>query len=298
MGHTYGPVTLQDNTRAHLGDYHAHGTINDYSKHTYIVCSASHYSSQLLGPHGHVIQHQVCESSSLKRKRCLDEKEKRPSMHEEPLLEEASKKLAKFSKSIQDQLIGKDAKKVAQRLADVIYDVKRQSDMGGNAGWTSFLQSHDSDDFENINDCLHVARKVDINKGFQRSGHLKLVRATRKRKTVTSGSWKISLTTTTSKSRDENGDDVIKSLYSLCTEPQSPAAGQPVQAYLGVIEHLGRTFLPPVVFAYRIIPNDSKVFEIIKQDHLQRLRELIENGTATSRDCDEQNRSLLYVSLS
>lgn len=288
-GHTYGPVTLQDNTRAHMGDFHSHGSINDYSRHIHVYCSTSHHSSQLLGSDGHVIQLETRESSSLKRKRCLDEKDRHPSMHEEPSLDKALRKLSKFSKRVKDQLKGPDAKKVVQQILAIIQAFQSHD-----------LESHSytSEDFENIDDCLRVARQVDINADIQRSGHSKLVRTTRRRNAATFGPWEIFLTTTTVKSRDEYGNDVIKSLYSLCLEPQSPAAGQPVQAYFGVIEHLGRTFLPPVVFAYRIIPNDSQVFEVVKQDDLQSLREFIENGTVTTRDCDEENRSLLHVSLS
>lgn len=288
-GYTYDRTIIQDNARAQLGDVHYHSAFNDHSCHTYIVCSASHYSSQRLRPYGPV-SHETGESFSLKRKRCLDEKEQRPFKHNgESSLEKALRKLPKFSKRVKDQLKGPDAKKVVQQILAII-QAFQSNDLE--------LHSNTSEDFENIDDCLRVARQVDINADFQRSGRSKLVRTTRRHNTATSGSWKIYLTATTVKSRDEDGSEVIKLLYSLCLEPQSPATGHPVQAYFGAIEHLGRTFLPPVVFAYRIIPNDSEVFEMIKQDNLQSLRELIENGTATTRDCDEENRSLLHVSLS
>lgn len=52
------------------------------------------------------------------------------------------------------------------------------------------------------------------------------------------------------------------------------------------------------MFAYRIIPNNSQVFEVIKKDDFNNLRKLLENDTATTRDCDEENRSLLHVSQS
>lgn len=45
-----------------------------------------------------------------------------------------------------------------------------------------------------------------------------------------------------------------------------------------------------------ILPLGSKVFQLVKEGRLQELREMIQNGEASLRDCDEEGSSLLFVS--
>ncbi|KAM0717426.1 hypothetical protein Q7P37_007278 [Cladosporium fusiforme] len=297
-GHAYDNTTIQDSARAHLGDVYNHGVIANYNFHSYFACSASEHSSRLI-PRSNEIRNEAGEMFPLKRKRSLDANEKRPSMCEETSLDTVLSKLGKFSKSIQDQRIGKDAKKVAQRIAAVINAVKRQVDVENNMKEThGYAQSSVPEDFDNIDDCLLVARRIDINTAFRRNARTKLVRATRRHNAVMFGSWSIYLVTTILESRDEDGNEISETLHSLCLEPRSPSAGQPVKVYFGERTNcFERSFLSPVVFAYRIVPGVSEVFKVIEKDDLLRLRILLEDGRTTIRDCDEENRSLLHSEL-
>jgi hypothetical protein len=63
-------------------------------------------------------------------------------------------KLGKFSRSIQDQRIGKDAKKIVRRIALIVNAVKQQAAMPGEQAPVSMAASHDEDDFESIDNCL------------------------------------------------------------------------------------------------------------------------------------------------
>ena len=59
---------------------------------------------------------------------------------------------------------------------------------------------------------------------------------------------------------------------------------------------MGVTFINPVILAYRTVPNDSEVFEVVINDDLAGLLALLAYGKATVRDCDEGGATLLHVS--
>lgn len=57
------------------------------------------------------------------------------------------------------------------------------------------------------------------------------------------------------------------------------------------------SFLPTLSF-HAVIPDDSKVFQIIKRGDLDGLCRMLQDRLASLTDCDTQGRSLLWVSLS
>lgn len=241
---------------------------------------------------GH-IDTEVGGTLSLKRERPLDFYAKKSPACEEQSPELVLQKLGKFSKSIKDQRVGKDAKKIVRRIGVVLDAMREEMCVGNHAESDDSELDHDSDDFESIDNCLTVARRVDINSDFRQKGHTKLARIVRKR----DGCWRISLTSTTFESRNSDGTQLFESTFVLYLEPRSSSTGSPITAYfVERTKNLEPTFLSPVVFAYRIVPNDLEVFQVIKRDDIGRLRELLEDQQATLRGCDEANRSLLYVS--
>jgi hypothetical protein len=321
-GHTYIGVVAQDNARAHYGDayYNGHTNVNFYHS-----CStSSQHSSKSLESSGHQIEGRGNELHSLKRKQtsdtyCGPDAESRKGelfsskrrripndvsvkqdTDKEDSLEYVLNTFGKFSKSIQDQRLKKDAKKLVRRIVLIINAVKRQAATSqGNEQLDGHgrAASHDEDDFENIGNCLLVAERVDINTGCHHIGCTKLVRVFRKRDVVKFGQWEISLSTSSFESRDENGTEIVESLTSVSLNPRTPSAGPPVQILFGKqTNHSAVGFIHPVVLAYRLIPNDSEVFELIEKDDLEGLKELLACGKATLRDCDEYNAGLLTVS--
>lgn len=289
-------MLARDNARVHNGDAYnyEHANINYYYS-----CSNSRQQppSTSFTSCAHDGWGEGQELHSLKRKRLTDEDPQTQTPGDNVSLEHVLNKLGKFSKSIQDQRVGKDAKKIAHRISILINAVKQQAAIPGGIKPHDLVSDHSETDFEDIGSCLLVAKRVDVNTGFRRIDRTKLIRVVRKRNTVTFGQWEISLSTSTFESRDESGTEVNESLFSLRLDPRSSSAGSPIKVYFGEhVTHAAASFIHPVVFAYRIIRSDSEVFKLIENDDLDSLKKLLAIGKATLRDCNESNASLLNVS--
>lgn len=287
----------QDNARVHLGDVHSYGNANTHSHNYYFCASSSQQSSQSVTFCGHGPSSGEGELLSLKRRRSPNENEYAHRLNREESLEHVLLKLGKFSKSIQDQRIGKDAKKIARRIAVVIDAVKQRTGSAETEDLNENLASHDEEDFENIDKSMIVAKRIDINAGFRRSRHTKLTRVIRKWDKVTFVQWEILLRTSTSEFRNEDGTEVIESLSSLYLHPRLSGSGAPITVHFGETKmHAAVSFINPVVLAYRIVSNDAEVFGVIEDDDLNGLVTLLADGKATLRDYDEMGRTLLHVS--
>jgi ATP-dependent Clp protease adapter protein ClpS len=298
-GHTYSGIFTQDNARVHLGDVHSYGNASTHS-HNYYICSSSsdqpRQSFTLCG-HGGIASSES-ELLSLKRKRPSDENEYPHIRNKEESLVHVLSKLGKFSKSIQDQKADSDAKKISRRIALVLNAVKHRT---GNTERSLPRKdgyiNHEEDDFERIDSCLVVAKRVDINTGFQRTKHTKLTRITRKCDEVTFEQWVISLRTSTFEFRNEDGTEAVESLSVLSFDTQFFSSGPPITVHVGeTTTHTAVSFINPVVFAYRVVPTDSEVFKVIKNDDVAGLMTLLAEGTATLRDCTNEGETLLHVS--
>jgi hypothetical protein len=53
----------------------------------------------------------------------------------------------------------------------------------------------------------------------------------------------------------------------------------------------------PIVLAYNQISHTERVFELVANDDLCNLMRLFQSGEASVRHCDEEGRSLLFVSV-
>jgi hypothetical protein len=296
-GHTYSDIVTQNNARAHLGDVHNYGSASTHS-HNYYFCSrSSQHSSGSLTFGGHAITGEASERLSLKRRRLPDENEYKHELNKEESLEHVLSKLGKFSKSIQDQRIGKDAKKIIRRVALALNAVRQQAGLTTLIDLEDMYTNHDEDDFENIGNSLIVAKKVDINVGFRRTRHTKLTRVVRKHDELFFGQWKISLRTSIFEFRNEDSTGVIESLSSLYFDPRALDAGVPITVHFGETTiHSAVSFINPVILAYRIVPDDAEVFEVIQKDDLEGLIKLLADGKATLQDCDNRGGTLLHVS--
>ena len=56
-------------------------------------------------------------------------------------------------------------------------------------------------------------------------------------------------------------------------------------------------FFPPTLTFRAMIPDDSKIFRVVRGGSVRKLQKLIESGEGSLRDCDPMGRSLLNVSL-
>jgi hypothetical protein len=297
-GHTYSGIFTQDNARVQLGDTYNYGHANTHSHNYYFCASSCQQSSQSLTFCGHGPSVGEGELLSLKRRRSPDENEYTHRLNKEESLEHVLSKLNKFSKSMQDQRIGKDAKKIARRIALALNAVQQQAGLTKvSTHWDGMDTNHDEDDFDNIGNCLIVAKRVDINTGIRRTRHTKLTRVVRKCDKVTYGQWEISLRTSILEFRNEDGTDVVESLSSLYLDPRSSDASVPITVHFGeTTMHAAVSFINPVILAYRMVPDDAEVFEVIENDDLAGLITLLADGTATLRDCDNGGGTLLHVS--
>lgn len=297
-GHSYSGIFTQDNARVHLGDVHSYGNASTHSHNYYFCASSSQRSSQSLTFCGHGRPSREGEPPSLKRRRLPNENEYTHTLNKEESLEHVLSKMNKFSKSMQDQRIGKDAKKIARRIALALNAVKQQAGLTKLSTHRDGMNTkHDDDDFDNIGNCLIVAKRVDINTGIRRTRYTKLTRVVRKYDEVTFGQWKISLRTSVFEFRNEDGTDVVDSLSSLYLDPRSSDASVPIAVHFGETTiQSAVSFINPVILAYRTVRNESEVFEVIRNDDLSGLVTLLADGKATVRDCDEHGATLLHVS--
>jgi hypothetical protein len=54
----------------------------------------------------------------------------------------------------------------------------------------------------------------------------------------------------------------------------------------------------PILSFHAVIPDDSRVFQLIEEGNLHELIGMLKDGLASLTDCDTQGRSLLWVKLS
>lgn len=299
-GHTYSNIISQDQAQVHIGDKHNYGNASTHN-HTYYLCaSSSEQHSQFLTLSGHGgIARNESELLSLKRRRSPNENEHKHKLDKDESLEHALRKLGKFSKSIQDQRIGKDARKIIRRIALAIDAVRNQkAGLPGHYIAGSFNRmNHDRSDFKNIKKNLKIAGRVDVNTGFRRTKNTKLTQVIRKYDKIAFEQWDISLKTLTLESRNSDGSEIIDSLITLYLESRISGSGPPLTVQFGETRtHTGLSFINPVILAYRIVPNESEAFRKIRLDDLEGLKTLLADGKATIRDCAEDGTTLLHVS--
>jgi hypothetical protein len=112
------------------------------------------------------------------------------------------------------------------------------------------------------------------------------------------GHWNISLTTTTLETPRTRGLHEVEVLSTLRVEPQHQTSGSALAVFFREnINDNSKSTMPPIVSAYNMVRNDSKIFGLIRDDDLDSLMRLLASGQASIQDCDESGRSLLHVSL-
>lgn len=251
-GHTYSNIISRDQAQVHIGDRHNYGDHSNHSHNYYFCASSSQQSSQVFTLSRQAIAGAASEPQSLKRRRSLDEKQYPHKNDKEESLEQVFSKLGKLSKSIQDQRIGKDAKKILRRIALAINAVKAQQ-----AGLPehSIVESltrmdHDKSDFKNIRKNLKNAERIDVNAGLQRMRYAKPTRVVSKYDQIAFEQWEISLKTVTLESRNSDGTEVTDSLITFCLTPRFRGSSLPVTVHFRqTTTHTCVSFINPVILA-------------------------------------------------
>ena len=296
-GHTYSNIVSRDQAQVHIGDRHNYGDHSNHSHNYYFCASSSQQLTQEFTLSRQAIAYNASGPLSLKRRRSLDENEYPHKSNKEESLEHVLSRFAKFSESIQGQRKGDSAKKIARRIALALNAVKQQAGLMRLAERKSVRAHHDKDDFESIDNCLIVAKRVDVNTGIRRTKHTKLTRVIRKYDKLTFQQWKISLRTSVFEFRNEDGTEVVESISAVDLDPHISNSNSPFTVHLSETTiHTAVSFINPVVLAYRIVPNDAEVFKVVEIDDLAGLVALLADGKATLRDCDRWGTTLLHVS--
>jgi len=144
---------------------------------------------------------------------------------------------------------------------------------------------------------LLLTSRVAINSVDQRRLPEQVVRRKQKSSLITFGIWKIVLDTTSWEALDEHSRVVTGSFSALRLEPLDVTSWSPIAAFFGErTDHIYTSVLHPSIYAYRRVPNRSEVFNVVVDDDVTGLMRLLAKQEATTRDLDEEGRSLLHVS--
>lgn len=223
----------------------------------------------------------------MKRKRFELDVEEVPRQKQQHALAKALERLGEFSTSIQHQKLDKDARKVARHLRTLL-DAIRTDDPSSE---------HTKKEWKMFKNSVTVAECVVINAVSPRTARTNVVKIDRKKDVIKFGQWRISLATVVFHLRDALGREVTETESTIRVEPSSHHIGPSIAMFVGErTDCFSKSFLNPTIFAYRNVRSDSPVFALIEEDDIDGLLSLLATQKATTRDCDEENRSLLFVS--
>lgn len=277
-GHDYSDVNVRENARAQLGDSIHNGNV--YITH---FGSLSQQKAANLETSAAGLQQLF---GNRKRKPCDDAGKDGSSRTKEHTLGAALDRLGRFSTSIQHQRLDEDANETAQRLLTIV-DALRDD----NAA-----VAHVEREWNKLRSCVVVADRIVINPMSLRRVRKNIVKVDRKRDTIAFGHWRITLTTAIFHSRDGSGREATESASAIRVDALTSLVGPSIAVFLGErTDFFGTTFIHPVVLAYRNVSNESRAFRLLREDDADGLLRSLALQETTTRDCDEQNRSLLYV---
>lgn len=269
----YSNITATDNSKVHNG--------NNYHFHQHLVVQDC--------------RHDFSRGSSratLKRKRSLVDADVTPRTREaQENLDTVLHKLGKLSLSVRHRKEGAGAKKIARRIAAIFEAIATHGD---EEMWDKTTARQ----LGKLGACVKWEERFDINSAPQRRSDNTNGRAMKTQIVVQIGHWNISLATTTLETPRTRGLHEVEVLSTLRVEPQHQTSGSALAVFFreNIHDH-SKSTMPPIVSAYNMVRNDSKIFKIIRDDDLDSLLRLLASGQASIQDCDESGRSLLHVSL-
>lgn len=185
---------------------------------------------------------------------------------------------------------GKDRASIWTHLA-VILDTLARSGHGNGP------PNEVEDQIQNLNKQIERSMSIKINTPCPRQQVAQSSRAETKILSVHAGSWQIILSTRTVKSGCVDGEFDIQTCSALHVQHLRRGEGTHLTALFNEKSSIeGYTSLPPVLLTYRQVRNTDRIFQLVANDDLRSLNELLRAREVCLRDCDEDGRSLLFVS--
>jgi len=208
----------------------------------------------------------------------------------QPSLDAALASLEEYATSAQTQKTGTDSKRVGAQLA-VILNIITQTEYG------NVPSKEMNEQIENLQTQIDRSKSISINTPCARQRVAWFSKAESKILSVVFGHWQISLMTKTVKSGwpEDQADIQIRS--ALHVRRLRGGEGTHITAFFNEESSIERDIrFPPILLTYRHLRNTDRIFELVANDDVRSLNELLREGEACLRDCDEDGRSLLFVS--
>jgi hypothetical protein len=278
----YSNVTASGNSRLHIGDVH-HCVIYHSS------CGHDRSPVSFVQTWRDIIRGET-ERLALQRETYPGEARENARREQEHLAIVLNS-LGNFSKSGLQDVGGEQSKSIAALLA-VVLDTLKKVAVGEALSGEADRQVQD------LKDQLKRTKFIKINAACPRLHNAQLSRADSKIFSIAIGHWQISLTVKTVVSQCTTGDFQDQTCSTLHVQPVRGSSGARVTAMFREETDIRETrILHPIILAYNQISHTERVFELVANDDLRNLMLLFKFGEASVRDCDEEGRSLLFVSF-
>lgn len=286
---TYSRITASGSSRIHNG--------NNY----YITydCSTGHGPLPTLPSDQQTAVEYVSRSSQKRKRPVSDAPEILCDNRERQTLASVLESLGQYSTSIQQQRKGEQSTRIAAQLAIILEHFEQAALEPFEKAASNPRSTADLDrQLQDLRHQLRRATSIKINAVSPRAQASRQYKAQSKLTRIAWGRWEISLRTKTLHSRSFDGEMLTETCSVLDVQHTIGSRGPCIAAYFGESIDLDRTTtMHPIVLAYNQVGNDAKVLELLKNDDLDGLMRHLALGQASIRDCDEEGRALLHVSL-
>jgi hypothetical protein len=198
---------------------------------------------------------------------------------------------ATFSKSMSQSTKGEQAEQLIARLTALLGTLQRD-DLGIPV---PDVISHQ---IIHLKDRLKQTTCVKINELRRRRGVTRLSVAQSTVFTVIYKGFNMTLSTKTHKSQYADGSFDTETCSALHVQSLDVPGESHISAYFKGRTDCDQTvWLHPVIMAYNEVDCHANVFKSVRADDLDGLKELLQIGEASLRDCDMEGRTLLFVSF-
>lgn len=207
-----------------------------------------------------------------------------------PSLDVALACLRQHATGAPTQKTGTDSASIGAQL-DVILNTITQPEHGSGPSREMNKQ------IENLRKQIEEPRSIGVNTPCSRQRVAQFSRAESKVLSVMSGHWQITLTMKTVKSSCVDIRAFIQTRSVLHVRRLRSGEGTHITAFFDEESSVEKhTSFSPIIFTYRQVRNTDIIFKLVANDDLRSLNDLLREGEACLRDCDEDGRSLLFVS--
>lgn len=276
-GHSYTDIVVTGNARVQNGD--VYNVRNFYGPWPNALSRECRQRATLDYP-----------SALSKRRRATSDLEDHPFRGGNPLLTKAISQLGEFSTSLRHQKQDEAAQRAVSWIRVILDAIE--------IGCVGSERAHTLKELAKMQHGLLVTNRVVINSVDQCNIPEQVIRSRRKSSLIVLENWKIALDTISWEALDEQAREVTGSRSALRLEPLDLSSASPVAAFFGErTDYLHTAVIHPTIFAFRSVSNQSEIFKVVVADDVTSLKQLLLEQKATTRDVDEDGRSLLHVSV-